>query len=254
MESSIGAEPKIAFFQIPNRQRAFPITSEGEDDHRKDKLSILVTGGLGFIGGHVVELLSAQLPAAKITVLDKFTYAALPATVTRVWELDNCTVVPCDLCDAKRLSEIFAEQAFDIILHLAAESHVDNSYGNSTDFTTANVFGTHGLLEAWRFSKHKDALKLFVHVSTDEVHGTVGPDHESHAHIKDALLLPTNPYAASKAAAEMYIHAYQSSFGLPAVITRGNNVYGPRQHTEKLIPRTFSRLLRGERPEIHGSG
>lgn len=227
-----------------------------EETAKDKRKTILVTGGLGFIGGHVVEALHADFPDDRIVILDKFTYAVRDSTVKAINALERCKIVPGDLLDEKRLREIFSEHTFTHIMHFAAESHVDRSYGNSVDFSRNNVVGTHNLLEAWRCSRSRDELELFVHVSTDEVHGTVDEktSAEGAEKIKDAMLLPTNPYAASKAAAEMQIHAYRTSYGLPSVITRGNNAYGPRQHPEKLVPGVLSRLLAGKKAQIHGDG
>ena len=138
----------------------------------------------------------------------------------------------------------------DTILHFAAETHVDNSFGNSFTFTETNVIGTHVLLEASRLSK---TVKRFLHVSTDEVYGEAslhgGSSLESHS-----VLSPTNPYSASKAAAEMLVTAYGTSYNLPYVITRGNNVYGPRQFPEKAIPKFIHLLHRNKKIPIHGDG
>jgi len=216
---------------------------------------ILVTGGLGFIGSHTVELFHKWHPKTPIVILDACTYAVLSSTRKIIESLDNVEIVEGNLTDFKLVQDLMSKHAFTHVLHFAAESHVGNSFDeNSLTFTMTNVLGTHTLLEAWRLSKHREKLELFVHVSTDEVHGTVKEGRRGEEAIKKALLLPTNPYAASKAAAEMQIHAYKTSYGLPAVITRGNNVYGPRQHSEKLIPRTLLHTLKKEVTEIHGDG
>jgi len=139
------------------------------------------------------------------------------------------------------------------VLHFAAQSHVDRSFGNSLTFTKNNVLGTHNLLEAARLSPH---LRRFLHVSTDEVYGQAGSEGSEHeeGHSESTLLQPTNPYAATKAAAELIVQAYHKSYKLPTIITRGNNVYGPHQFPEKVIPKFILQLLKGIPCTIHGNG
>jgi dTDP-glucose 4,6-dehydratase len=141
----------------------------------------------------------------------------------------------------------------EYIIHLAAETHVDNSFGNSLAFTRTNVLGTHTLLECVKeYIVKGGELKLFLHMSTDEVYGSV--DDDEPARKETALFAPSNPYAATKAGAEMLCHAYQKSFGIPIIITRCNNAISKYQHEEKLIPRTIRNLLEGKRMTIHGEG
>jgi UDP-glucose 4,6-dehydratase len=221
---------------------------------------VLVTGGLGFIFGHVVERISREWPRARIVVLDKCTYAVMPETEARIRALDNVEVITGCVTNADLLRLLWAQHDFTHVVHAAAETHVDRSFGNSLVFTHSNVLGTHTMLEAARFHVHESrgmpSLRMFVHVSTDEVIGTSDAAHAAR-HRDDgsgALLLPTNPYAASKAAAELFAVTYRDTYGLPVVITRGNNVYGPRQHPEKLVARCIDRAARGLPLQIHGSG
>ncbi|CAN0330537.1 unnamed protein product [Ascophyllum nodosum] len=143
---------------------------------------------------------------------------------------------------------VLREEKIDTILHFAAQTHVDNSFGNSFQFTQNNIYGTHVLLE----SAKKVGIKRFVHVSTDEVYGE--GEHDQEPMFEDHVLEPTNPYAATKAGAEFIAKAYFRSFNLPVVITRGNNVYGPHQYPEKLIPKFINQLMRGKKLTIHGTG
>jgi dTDP-glucose 4,6-dehydratase len=138
----------------------------------------------------------------------------------------------------------------DTIIHFAAQSHVDNSFGNSIQFTEDNVLGTHCLLEC---ARDYGKIKLFLHISTDEVYGEVDRNHPGCEEEK-SLLNPTSPYAATKAAAEFLVRSYYHSFKLPIIITRGNNVYGPNQYPEKLIPRFITNLLQNKKCPIHGDG
>jgi UDP-glucose 4,6-dehydratase len=145
---------------------------------------------------------------------------------------------------------VLKEQKIDTILHFAAQTHVDNSFGNSFAFTQTNIYGTHVLLES---AKMCDTLKRFVHVSTDEVYGE-GEDFDTDPMKENHVLEPTNPYAATKAGAEFLVKSYFRSFNLPCLITRGNNVYGPHQFPEKLIPKFTNQLMKGLPLTIHGDG
>lgn len=137
------------------------------------------------------------------------------------------------------------------MLHFAAQTHVDNSFGNSFAFTESNILGTHTLLEA---CVQATTIKRFLHVSTDEVYGETSFKTSSRSCEGASMLAPTNPYSASKAAAEMLVMAYGQSYGLPYIITRGNNVYGPRQYPEKAIPKFIHLLTKGRQIPIHGDG
>lgn len=139
------------------------------------------------------------------------------------------------------------KEKIDTVMHFAAQTHVDNSFGNSFTFTESNIMGTHVLLEAAKEAK----VKLFIHVSTDEVYGEGSSGEASH---EGSMLEPTNPYAATKAGAEHLVKAYHRSFGMPIIITRGNNVYGPHQYPEKIIPKFINQLMRGLPLTLHGTG
>lgn len=187
---------------------------------------ILITGAAGFVGSHVADAVIAGVPEAQVTVLDKMTYAADFRNLAGVLANRHTRLVVGDICDLEACHQVTRD--VEIVVNLAAESHVDNSFGNSLHFTHTNVLGTHTLLEACRLNK----VPRILHVSTDEVYGDIldGSFSES------APLNPTNPYSASKAAAEMVIRGYISSFGTPVSMMRGNNIYGTRQ-----FPRRSSR-------------
>ncbi len=205
---------------------------------------ILITGGAGFIGSHVVHRVADVFPDAKIDVLDKMTYAADAENISSVLKRGQRRLHVGDVCDYALCFEL--TQRADCVIHLAAESHVDNSFGNSLRFSQSNMLGTHTLLEASRANK----VPKFIHVSTDEVYG----ETLSGVHTETDPLNPTNPYSASKAGADMVANAYIHSFGMPIVILRANNIFGIRQYPEKIIPRFTMLALSGEKFTIHGNG
>lgn len=206
--------------------------------------NVLVTGGCGFIGSAFLNYMMPKYPNVRFVNLDKLDYCAREKNVE---SRDNYVFVKGNICDSLRVLTLLNQYNIDTVVHFAAYSHVDNSFNNSVNFTENNVVGTHKLLEACRIWNR---IKKFIHVSTDEVYGEIedGIFHEK------AILSPTNPYAASKAAAEMIVLSYKKSFKMPIIITRGNNVYGPRQYPEKLIPKFALNLLKQEPCPIHGSG
>lgn len=213
-----------------------------------DYKSILVTGGAGFIGSNFINWIVPRYPNTKFVNFDKLDYCACLANIEdSVSKSSNYIFVKGNLLDEYLLLKIMNMEKIDAIIHFAAHSHVDNSFGNSIDFTLNNVLGTHKLLEAARIYGN---IKKFVHISTDEVYGEIATG-ESHEH---SILDPTNPYAASKAAAEFIVKSYYYSFRLPIIITRGNNVYGPRQYPEKVVPRFITLLRDMKKCTIHGSG
>lgn len=205
---------------------------------------IVITGGAGFIGSHIVDFVVNTYPASKVFVLDKMTYAADYRFVSQHTENPNFRLIVGDICDYKTCLSTLKDT--DLLIHAAAESHVDNSFSNSIEFTKTNTMGTHCLMEA---SLVQDVKKI-IHISTDEIYGEVlgGSVDESGAYA------PTNPYSASKAAAEMVVRAYFKSFKLPVVIVRANNMYGTRQFPEKLIPKSILTLNRRGKIPLHGSG
>lgn len=210
------------------------------------KKRVLLTGGAGFIGSHVVDVLIAS-GGYTVVVLDKLCYCASKQNVNpaAIFELG-------DILEYATVLGILEKHSIDVVMHFAAETHVDNSFNNSVHFTHTNVVGTHVLLEAVRANGR---VEKFIHVSTDEVYGSPADIESTDLFSEHASLLqPTNPYAASKAAAEMIVHAYKQSYKLPVVITRCNNVYGPRQYPEKIIPLFFKQVKAGKPLTLHGTG
>ena len=209
-------------------------------------MNILVTGGCGFIGSNFINYILKKDPTVKIFNIDCLNYCA---DVSNVISHPNYKFIKGNITSKDLVLHILNEYSIDAIIHFAAQSHVDNSFDNSLQYTTDNVMGTHVLLQA---SKEYGKIKKFLHFSTDEVYGEVDLEHPG-CHEK-SLLNPTNPYAATKAAAEFLVRSYYHSFNLPVVIVRCNNVYGPNQYPEKLIPK-FIKLLREGKPlTIHGNG
>lgn len=210
--------------------------------------NILITGGAGFIASHVVLLLVKKYPDFNIVNFDKLDYCSCITNLDEIKDYPNYKFIHGNICSADLVSYVLKENNIDTIMHFAAQTHVDNSFGNSFQFTQNNILGTHVLLESAKSAN----IKLFIHVSTDEVYGE--QSHEQDAMDEEQVLEPTNPYAATKAGAEFLAKSYHRSFGMPVIITRGNNVYGPHQYPEKLIPKFINQLLRGRKVTLHGNG
>ena len=210
--------------------------------------NILVTGGAGFIASHVVIKLVKSYPQYKIVCFDKLDYCSSLSNLREVEDCANFKFIKGNLLSADLIKYVLETEHIDTILHAAAQTHVDNSFGNSFAFTENNVMGTHVLIECAK----NHGIQRFIHVSTDEVYGSSYA--EDPRHVESDALEPTNPYAATKAAAENIVKSYYRSFKLPVIITRGNNVYGPHQYPEKVIPKFVRRLLNGMPCCIHGDG
>lgn len=206
---------------------------------------ILITGGCGFIASHVVINLVKKYPEYNIVNIDRLSYCSSLNNVKEIENEPNYKFYLMDITSVNEMDKIFEIEHFDTIMHFAAQTHVDNSFGNSFKFINDNIIGTHVLLELAK----KYNIKRFIHVSTDEVYGETETNVNEHT-----ILNPTNPYAASKAGAELLVNSYNISFKLPTIITRGNNVFGPHQYPEKLIPKFINMLNRNMDLPIHGSG
>lgn len=217
---------------------------------RARTMRVLLTGGAGFIGSHVATRLATTYADYQIVVVDKLDYCSSKKNLERIVSLPNVTFVKGDVRSFDLVTYVLNSEKIDVVMHFAAQSHVDNSFGNSYEFTRNNFEGTHALLEACRRAT-ETKIKRFLHVSTDEVYGENLSDSNTE---HESLLTPTNPYAATKAGAEMLVMAYGRSYGLPFIITRGNNVYGPNQYPEKAIPKFAILASRGDKIAIHGDG
>ena len=205
---------------------------------------IVITGAAGFVGSHVYDHFSEIYPDSQITILDKMTYAADIRNIPNIMHNSKHMLVVGDVSDLDICLRVM--QNTDLVIHLAAESHVDNSFGNSMVFTQSNTLGTHAVMEACK----RNSVKKIIHVSTDEVYG----ENTNGIFLEDDELNPTNPYSAAKAGAEMIVKSYFKSFKLPVITVRANNIYGIRQFPEKIIPRFSLRALSGLPLELHGDG
>ncbi|XP_057955899.1 trifunctional UDP-glucose 4,6-dehydratase/UDP-4-keto-6-deoxy-D-glucose 3,5-epimerase/UDP-4-keto-L-rhamnose-reductase RHM1-like [Malania oleifera] len=212
--------------------------------------NILITGAAGFIASHVANRIIRNYPDYKVIVLDKLDYCSNLKNLNPSRSSPNFKFIKGDIGSADLVNFILITESIDTIMHFAAQTHVDNSFGNSFEFTKNNIYGTHVLLEACKVTGR---IRRFIHVSTDEVYGETDEDAVVGNH-EASQLLPTNPYSATKAGAEMLVMAYARSYGLPVITTRGNNVYGPNQFPEKLIPKFILLAMRGEPLPIHGDG
>ena len=214
---------------------------------------ILVTGGAGFIGSNFINYIHQKYTDVFIVNVDRLDYCSNVKNV-HDQSKDKYKLYAKDINNREAILEILQENSIDCVVHFAAQSHVDNSFGNSLQFTLDNVLGTHTLIECCRiYQEQTNNLKKFLHISTDEVYGEVESDHKG-CEEQISLLNPTNPYAASKAGAEFIVRSYFYSFGLPVVISRGNNVFGVNQYPEKIIPKFIKQLLTNEQVTIHGVG
>ncbi|MCY9664828.1 dTDP-glucose 4,6-dehydratase [Paenibacillus alginolyticus] len=209
-------------------------------------MKLLVTGGAGFIGSNFVHYMLDRYPSYEIINLDALTYAGNLENLRSIQENSHYTFVKGDITNIELVNSLF-DQGIDTVVHFAAESHVDRSILEPDVFVKTNVLGTQVLLEAAR----KYAVKKFVHVSTDEVYGTLG---ETGLFTEETPLSPNSPYSASKAGSDLLVRAYHETFGLPINITRCSNNYGPYQFPEKLIPLMIANALNDKSLPIYGDG
>ncbi len=245
----------------------------------KENRHILITGGAGFIGSHVVRLFVNKYPDYHIVNLDKLTYAGNLANLKDIEKAPNYTFVKADICDFETILSLLQQHRIDGIIHLAAESHVDRSIKDPFTFARTNVLGTLSLLQAaklyWESLPEDYQGKRFYHISTDEVYGALGLTHpegikppftttasSSQHHLaygdkffyEDTPYQPHSPYSASKASSDHFVRAFHDTYGMPTVVTNCSNNYGPYQFPEKLIPLFINNIRHGKPLPVYGKG
>jgi dTDP-glucose 4,6-dehydratase len=214
--------------------------------------NILITGGAGFIGSHVVRLFVNNYPDYKVVNLDNLTYAGNLENISDIQDAQNYKFIKGDICDEKFVSELFEEHKFDSVIHLAAESHVDRSISDPMAFIKANVFGTVNLLNVSKeFWKSDFEKKLFYHISTDEVYGSLD---EGGFFLESTPYDPKSPYSASKASSDHFVRAYGNTYNFPFIISNCSNNYGPNQFPEKLIPLFIQNIIDKKPLPVYGKG
>lgn len=212
---------------------------------------ILITGGAGFIGSHVVRLMVNRYPDYHIYNLDKLTYAGNLENLRDVESKPNYTFIKADIVDGEKMQSLFQEHNFDGVIHLAAESHVDRSISNPMEFIMTNIVGTVSLLNAAKANWKNFEGKLFYHVSTDEVYGSLG---EEGFFTEETKYDPHSPYSASKASSDHLVRAYHDTFGLPIKISNCSNNYGANHFPEKLIPLAIHNIKNSKPIPVYGKG
>lgn len=225
----------------------------------KDKTTLLITGGAGFIGSNYITYLFKKYLDIKIVNLDKLTYAGKLSNLDQIQDNSNYKFVKGDICNTELVQSLFEEHEFTGVIHFAAESHVDNSIKNPDAFINTNVYGTFNLLnvaknhwmsEPFLFNKGCENNR-FHHISTDEVYGTLGKEG---LFLEETPYAPNSPYSASKASSDFIVRSYFHTYGMNVVTTNCSNNYGPRQHDEKLIPTIIRKAIKGENIPIYGDG
>ena len=211
--------------------------------------NILITGAAGFIGSNFVEYFNKVHPEYKLIILDKLTYAGNIHNLDKV--IDKITFIKGDICDFEQVKKIFEDYNINGVIHFAAESHVDNSIKTPFIFTQTNVLGTHTLLEAANQVWGEGSKNKFVHISTDEVYGTLG---EEGYFTEKSMIKPNSPYSASKASSDLIALAYHETFKMNVTVTNCSNNYGPYQHNEKLIPHMIKLALQDKKLPVYGTG
>jgi len=210
-------------------------------------MNILVTGGSGFIGSNLIELLLSKKNINRVVNVDCISYAGSIQNNSNYESDPKYFLEQYDIRDTAAVVDIFTRHNINYVFHLAAESHVDNSINNAFPFVQSNVVGTMSMLEACR----RGGIKKFIHVSTDEVYGALGKEGKF---TEESIINPTSPYSSTKAASDLIVSSYVKTYNFPAVITRCSNNYGPRQHSEKFIPVVINSIYQDEKIPVYGKG
>lgn len=214
--------------------------------------NILITGGAGFIGSHLIKLLLTKYPEYNIINMDILTYAGKITNLENVETYENYSFLKCDICDFKKVKQIFKNYKIDSVIHLAAESHVDRSILDPFIFAKTNVIGTLTLLQAAKEFWNKNFTdKLFYHISTDEVYGSLG---EEGYFTEKTKYDPHSPYSASKASSDHFVRAFRDTYGFPIIISNCSNNYGSHQFPEKLIPLFINNIVHNKPLPVYGNG
>ena len=215
-------------------------------------MKILITGGAGFIGSHMVRLFIKKYPSYKIYNADSLTYAGNLTNLTDIEKAPNYNFIKIDITDGKEVFSLFEKEKFDAVIHLAAESHVDRSIANPMEFINTNVIGTVNLLNAAKnIWGNNTENKLFYHVSTDEVYGSLG---DTGLFTEETAYDPRSPYSASKASSDHFVRAWFHTYGVPIIISNCSNNYGPNQFPEKLIPLFINNIIHNKPLPVYGKG
>lgn len=229
--------------------------SQPEQPLSREPRRLIITGGAGFIGSNFVHHWCEHYPSDRVVVLDALTYAGNRNTLSELEKLENFRFVHGDICDRALIDALLEEEAIDTMAHFAAESHVDRSILGPDAFVRTNVVGTFTLLDSFRqhwIRQNQPADYRFLHVSTDEVYGSLGPD--DHAFTETTPYAPNSPYSASKAGSDHLARAYYHTYGMPTIITNCSNNYGPYHFPEKLIPLMCINILLGKPLPVYGDG
>ena len=213
--------------------------------------NILITGGAGFIGSHLVKHFVKKYKNYNIINVDKLTYASNVHFLKEINNFKNYTFVQADICNLNEIEEIFKNNKISSVIHLAAESHVDNSIENALEFAKTNILGTINLLELSRKNWANNKNNLFYHISTDEVFGSL---NEHGIFSENSKYDPHSPYSASKASSDHFVRAFYDTHKLPVIISNCSNNYGPNQHKEKLIPTVINSLINKSKIPVYGNG
>lgn len=214
-------------------------------------MKLMITGGAGFIGSHVLSYYCKTYPSYEIYCMDSLSYASDHSHIKAVELYDNFKFLKVNINDSNSVFEVFEEYDFHCVIHLAAESHVDNSINDPLLFAKTNIIGTLNLLEACRHYWRGFSNRLFFHISTDEVFGSLA---SSGKFSESSSYDPRSPYSASKAGADHFVRSYYHTYGLPVVISNCSNNYGPHQHDEKFIPTVIRSIVNGQPIPIYGDG